>query len=148
MGKPRAMSAHPDWENHMSRRKLAWLALVITLCVPTGQGAAEPPDKSAPQKEPSLMRQKLEYANRILTGIATEDFTTIRQNAEALQRLTRLKEFSPAKPTEYRAQLLIFDFATSELLRLSKEKNLDGAALAYTQLALSCVNCHKQLRAP
>ncbi len=102
---------------------------------------------SADKKDESLMRKKLEYSQRILEGIATADFQLIRKNAEAMQELARSKEFSPAKSPEYRAQFLMFDFANSELLRLAKEENLDGAALAHTQLTLSCVKCHQQIRA-
>ena len=93
------------------------------------------------------MRRKLEYSQRILEGIATADYKLISKNAEAMQELARSKEFSPARSTEYRAQYLMFDFANSELVRLAKEEKLDGAALAHTQLILSCVKCHQQIRA-
>jgi hypothetical protein len=32
------------------------------------------------------------------------------------------------------------------LIRQADKENLDGAALAYVQLTLSCVNCHKVVR--
>jgi hypothetical protein len=131
----------------MKRLTVAPLTLAIVLLTTSGQDAAEKPKGGKPKAE-SLMQQKLGHANKILAAIATEDFDAIRQNAEALLRIARLKEFDRATPRDYRAQLLIFDFASGELLRFGKEKNLDGAALAYTQLTLSCVNCHKHLRAP
>jgi hypothetical protein len=46
----------------------------------------------------------------------------------------------------YQTQLQVFRFASNELVRLAEEKNLDGASLAYTQMTISCVNCHKFLR--
>ncbi len=39
-----------------------------------------------------------------------------------------------------------FEFANKALVHASREKNLDGATLAYVQLTLSCVNCHKVVR--
>lgn len=139
--------AATNLDGRIMNRNIALLPLLLVLGVASGHYAAEPP-KAGKDKTEQLMRQKLDYAKRILSGISTEDFAAIRQNAEAMQALTRLKEFDRAKPQEYRAQLLIFDFANTELIRFGKEKNLDGAALAYTQLTLSCVNCHKVLRAP
>lgn len=104
-------------------------------------------DKKGDKKDESLMRKKLEYSQRILEGIATADFKLIGKNAEAMQELARSKAFDPVKSPEYRAQFLMFDFANAELVRLATEESLDGAALAYTQLTLSCVKCHQQLRA-
>ena len=48
-------------------------------------------------------------------------------------------------PTEAR-QLVGRRYSVDELIRHSNEKNLDGATLAFTQMTLSCVNCHQQLR--
>lgn len=44
---------------------------------------------------------------------------------------------------EYRTQLRIFRFANEDLVRQADKKNIDGAAMAFSQLTLSCVNCHK-----
>ncbi len=66
-----------------------------------------------------------------------------------MRRLCELEGFARRKDTKaYRAQLAIFEFANDELLRNVDEKDIEGAALAFTQLTLSCVNCHKQLRLP
>jgi hypothetical protein len=120
-------------------------SIIAGVAVAMGLSWATP--ASADKKEDSVMRRKLEYSQRILEGIVTEDFKLIRKNAEAMQELGRSKAFDGAKTTEYRAQFLIFDFANSELARLANEKKLDGAALAYTQLTLSCVKCHERVRA-
>ena len=47
---------------------------------------------------------------------------------------------------DYKQQVVFFDFANQELIRQAKEKNLDGAILAYNQLTVSCVQCHKIVR--
>ncbi len=33
-----------------------------------------------------------------------------------------------------------------DLIKKAKDKNLDGAALAYVDLTLTCVKCHKYVR--
>ena len=35
----------------------------------------------------------------------------------------------------------------AKLIRAASDKNLEAATLAYTQLTISCVNCHKLVRA-
>jgi hypothetical protein len=42
--------------------------------------------------------------------------------------------------------LRLFEFADRELIRAAREENLYGATLAFTQLTISCVNCHKIVR--
>lgn len=39
-----------------------------------------------------------------------------------------------------------FEYANKSLVLASKEKNLDAATLAYMELTVSCVNCHKIVR--
>jgi len=34
----------------------------------------------------------------------------------------------------------------ASLVQKAKEKNLDGAALAYVDMTLTCVKCHKHMR--
>jgi hypothetical protein len=35
---------------------------------------------------------------------------------------------------------------TESLVKKAKEKNMDGAALAYVEMTLSCVRCHQYVR--
>ncbi len=93
------------------------------------------------------MKKKLEHSQSALRAIAMEDFDSLRASATAMRRLSDLEGFTRrTNAKEYRAQLQIFEFANDELIRHAKDKNIDGAALAFTQLTLSCVNCHKHLR--
>jgi hypothetical protein len=46
----------------------------------------------------------------------------------------------------YRTQLEVFNDANEQIIRQAQKDNVEGAALAFTQLTISCVNCHKQLR--
>ena len=98
-------------------------------------------------KSPSFwMKQKLTYSQRILNGLATEDYDLILQNANAMKGLDTLEFFVRQKPEGYRTHLKTFQFAVKELARNAEDKDLDGATLAFTQMTVSCVNCHKQIR--
>ncbi|MBX3415157.1 MAG: hypothetical protein KF708_20905 [Pirellulales bacterium] len=95
------------------------------------------------------MQKKLEYSQRILSGLATEDFEALRKNATAMQNLNRIEGFARRRDAkEYRTQLQIFEYANSELIRSANQQNIEAGALAFTQLTLSCVNCHKVIREP
>ena len=93
------------------------------------------------------MKRKLEYSQNILSGLATADFEAISKNAESMGRLSRLEQWvRRTDAEEYRTQLRVFLTANKDLIREADRKNIDGATLAFTQITLSCVNCHKVLR--
>lgn len=94
------------------------------------------------------MRIKLDMAREILTGLTTDDFELVEKNARAMQGLNELEKFARSKTPGYETQLRIFRYATEELIEGAKEKNLDRSTLAYTQMTINCVNCHKQIRKP
>ena len=50
------------------------------------------------------------------------------------------------KTSEYELQAQIFRHAAATLAEKAKSKSLDGATLAYTELTLTCVNCHSHFR--
>lgn len=97
-------------------------------------------------KASRLMQRKLEYSQHILAGLASADYEAIAKNARVLKTYTQLENHIRGKDPAYRAQLNIFWFANDELIRLAEEKNIEGASSAFTQLTLSCVNCHNVLR--
>ena len=121
--------------------KAALLVMVICLGAIGVHG-----DDSKQKKQSYWMKQKLVYSQNILSGLATEDFESIRKNASSMKALDVLETYVHPRSKDYRMQLQTFQFANDELIRNAREKNVDGAALAYVQLSVSCVNCHKLLR--
>ena len=108
----------------------------------------------ADEKEPATkdkpmsfwMAKKLEHSQNVLAGIATADFEKIVVNAESMRALSTIEGFVRRQTPGYKTQLHIFEESTDEIIRQAKRSNVDGAALAFTQLTISCVNCHKFLR--
>lgn len=109
-------------------------------------GAAPAKDQDKDKQASVWMRKKLDYSQNILAGITAGDFELVSQNANAMKGLAKIESFVRGRSPGYRAQLQIFQEANEELLRQARKENADGAALAFTQLTISCVNCHKQLR--
>jgi hypothetical protein len=104
-------------------------------------------EKEKQKKEPSFwMKQKLKYSQEILNGLATEDYELITKNAMAMKGLNKIEFFVRQKPEGYRTQLKTFQFSLNEVVSNAEDENLDGATLAFTQMTISCVNCHKELR--
>ena len=104
--------------------------------------------QKAEEQEPNFfMKKKLEFSQHILAGLATSDFDRISDAATSMNNLNQIEKWSRRTNAEaYRTQLRVFRFANEELVRQANRKNIDGAALAFSQLTLSCVNCHKVLR--
>ncbi len=132
------------------RSQLLFLLVFACIAACTGSLLAQGDKKDTPdaRSEPSLwMKRKLEYSKAILGGLAESDFEAIAENAEAMRRLARIEAFIRGRSPEYRTQMQIFLEANQEIVRQADRKNLEGASLGFTQLTISCVNCHKQLRA-
>ena len=105
------------------------------------------PKKPGDQDKASLwMKMKLTASQNILAGLTESDFDKVSVNAEAMRYVGYLEKWVRGTSPEYRRQISYFEFANSELIRQASEKNLDGATLAYNQLSISCVQCHKIVR--
>ncbi len=127
------------------RKLLLWSAVLLTaLTVGATAGADKP--QSTKSKSDSLMRKKLDHAQQMLAGLVTEDFRLIASHAEDMNDLGLLEKWEHADSAGYQTQLQVFRFANNELQRLAEEKNLDGTTLAYMQMTMSCVNCHRFIR--
>jgi hypothetical protein len=121
----------------------SWLWLA-PLSAAVGQERKTP---EAAASQPSVwMRTKLDFSRNILAGLASEDFDKVAANAQAMQGMSMFESFIRGKMPSYRTQLEVFQDANDEIIRQAQKDNVEGAALAFTQLTMSCVNCHKQLR--
>ena len=92
------------------------------------------------------MKRKLEYSKQILDGLVTEDFDKILKGSKALNELAQQK-WLKSDSSQYDTHNHLFWFTAGALVRAAKQQDIDSATLSYTQLTLSCVNCHKLLRA-
>jgi hypothetical protein len=105
-------------------------------------------DASAEQK-PGLsqfMRPKLLHSQRLLEGLSLENYELIAKEARALRNISETADWQVLPSLEYVRYSGDFQRLCNELIRNANEKNLDGASLAYLQLTLNCVECHKHVR--
>jgi hypothetical protein len=122
------------------------LPLILTLAgllalVPVMAGHAAEQDTLK-----ALMVKKLENSQKVLEALAMGDFERIGKHAEELIRISKAVEFRVLKTPQYEIYSNDFRRNAEALVLMAKGKNLDGAALAYVELTLSCVKCHKHVR--
>ena len=92
------------------------------------------------------MDVKLKESQSILAALAKGDFAAIEQSTDKMKVVNTMEGFVRRGAKGYRTQLRSFEFAVDEISNQAKDKNLEGVALGFQQLTLSCVHCHKQIR--
>ncbi|QDV42727.1 hypothetical protein Enr13x_25770 [Stieleria neptunia] len=116
------------------------------------QGAADPVQQAEAETETDAttmsvwMEKKLKHSQAILRGLAMGDFEDVKYNAGRLKLLNRVEGFVRRRHPSYRVHVNTFSRVSSEIERQAEKKNIEGATLAFNQLTVSCVECHKSLR--
>ena len=95
----------------------------------------------------ALMHRKLESSQSLLKGLAVEDYKLLGKQAQTLQLLSLDAGWNVVQTKEYARISDEFRDAAKKIGRASKEKNLDAAGLGYFQLTMSCIDCHRHVRA-
>jgi hypothetical protein len=94
----------------------------------------------------TIMKKKLSRAQKALEGLALNDFGKIQTNADELIELSKQAEWMVIRTPEYELNTDSFRRSAQDLGKSAKDKNVDGAALAYVELTMNCVKCHKYVR--
>jgi hypothetical protein len=127
---------------------LSIVLAVVIAGLAQAQGGAEPVEDMPKVARPldSFMRRKLELSKDALKGIVTEDFPLIKKTAEGLEKMSRQAEWEVFHLDEYNHFSAEFRRIARSMAKQAENKNIDGSALAYMQLTMSCVECHKFTR--
>ncbi len=94
----------------------------------------------------TIMKRKLEYTHNLLQALMLEDFDAIEQNSERLRRLSEASNWNVIRTHEYTRHNSEFSRAVDALKKAAQEKDLEAATLAYVEMTLKCVQCHKYVR--
>jgi hypothetical protein len=131
--------------NHSSFNTWKAGTLLLTIVVVVGFSAAFAQSKrNRAAKE--FMREKLELSQRVLEGLAIEDYDLIITKGARLSSMSKEADWRVFENPDYDQQSVIFRRQVDSLVRSAKEKNLDAATLAYVRVTMSCVDCHKLVR--
>ena len=132
---------------------LRTLAIAVAGLLALGAAHGPAQDKKDKQDPPPLpseqqvMQVKLKRAQALLEALVKEDFKAMEQNSTSLAEISRATAFLRAyKTEEYELQARVFQRAADTLSAKAKDKNLDGATLAYLDMTQCCVACHNHFR--
>ena len=126
------------------RKRIGWVigcGMVLWLAMLAGQGQPEPKINTK-----DVMKFKLHFAQRVLEGITMENFELIATNAQKLASLSQAADWSIRQTPEYQKFTTDYARQANALSKAAKDRNVDAATVAYFQLTVSCVNCHRYLR--
>ncbi len=120
--------------------------LVIAMMLILGLLASSGHTQLQPNKVSEFMKLKLQHAQKVLEGLVMEDFDTIEKNSQSLSLLSQAETWQVLQTPDYLQHSGEFRRAANAVTNAAREKNIDGAALAYLEMTMKCVNCHKYVR--
>lgn len=127
--------------------------LVVTLTVPTvprpSIGDERPAGRPRFTDKPGLqafMQRKLEFSQAALEGLVTEDFEQIEKSAGGMLVLSKAEEWQVSNDMLYRQHSNEFQRVLKQLEKAAKDKNIDGSSLAFVQMTMNCIECHRFVR--
>ena len=123
------------------------LCLVCALAIGTGSILFAKQDQEAinTDKKP-FMQRKLDASREIVKGLSIENFDLISKNSQELMLLSHEAQWQAMTTPEYLRMSSEFRGSAERLRDQAKGQNLDGCTLAYFEVTLSCVRCHKYMR--
>ena len=134
------------------RRSVA-SAAVAALLVGVGPAQEKPRPADAPKpnppglpKKPTVMQRKLSHAQKVLEGLAKEDYDAIRTGSDGLIACVRDASWRINDTDKYLLFSDNFRRSVEGLQKAAKDKKIDAAALAYVDMTLACVKCHRYMR--
>jgi cytochrome c556 len=93
-----------------------------------------------------FMQRKLDDAREIVSGLAMEDFQKIGKASQDMMLLSHEADWNVFQTPEYLHMSSEFRSSAERLRDNANANNLDGATLAYFEVTLNCVRCHKYVR--
>lgn len=122
-------------------RRLLFISSLLLLL--TSGGTAKPQETESVKK---LMNLKLDSTRTILESIIKQDFEILKDSSFRLGVLTASSDWNVIPTSEYRQNMADFRRAVEALGQTPKGGDIDSAALAYLDMTLRCVQCHKYVR--
>jgi hypothetical protein len=122
------------------------MSQVAGLAVPARANAEDPGSVLEPDQVAEFMRAKLDHSRAVLEGLAVEDYDLMARAAQDLALASQASSWQVLQTDEYARQSVDFRRACVNLRDAAKAKNLDAAALAWVDVTLKCVQCHRYVR--
>lgn len=132
----------------VGRRPFAGAVAVMVVCgagwVAAGQAGREASQR--PDAVADFMRVKLAHCQDVLEGLTTENFDLLGKAAQELSLVSEDASWQVLQTEDYARQSAEFRRSCDRLRQAAKDRNLDGAALAWMEVTMKCVQCHSYVR--
>ena len=92
------------------------------------------------------LEKKLAAAQKLLGGLALNDFPAIKENASILNDLSKQAAWKMIETPRYESYSDEFQRITLKMAQQAKDRNIDAVALSYVDMTLTCVKCHQHVR--
>ena len=93
-----------------------------------------------------FMARKLDSSRDIIAGLATENYDLISKSAQDLMLLSQESHWNVFQGQKYLRMSSDFRGSAERLRDAANNESLDGSTLAYFEVTLNCVRCHKYVR--
>jgi hypothetical protein len=124
-------------------KRLVTAAAVVFVCLSVLQIRS---NAERPNEVSVFMKAKLTHSQKLIEGLAIEDYDLLAKNAQRLSLLSQESTWKVLQTVDYLRYSNEFRRSTDALREAAEDKNLDGATLAYVQMTMNCVKCHKYVR--
>lgn len=109
--------------------------------------SAKVQDRSEEETELStFMRKKLDASNQILEGLVTDDLTMVDEGAEKLLKMSDAERWRASNDMMYMHHSREFRRSVEAMQGKARKKSIDGAALEWIDVTMSCIRCHEWVR--
>lgn len=94
-----------------------------------------------------FMRMKLDASQKILAGLALEDFELIQEGASKLEEMSAAEKWRVTNDPFFREHSHDFQKTAKRLIKNAKDGKLEASALTWLEATMQCIECHKWTRA-
>jgi len=95
-----------------------------------------------------FMRQKMQASNLILEGLCTDDLKLVNDGAQTLLKMPNEAKWRVSNDLMYRRYSTEFMQAVEELQKEAQSNDINGASMAWVNVTMKCLKCHKWVRNP
>jgi hypothetical protein len=121
-------------------RPALWSAVaLVTFGVTPAQPQPQP-------KQPPVMVRKLTHAQKVLEALAREDYAQMATHADGLAACVKDATWRINQTERYVMFSTDFSRGIASLQKAAKDKKNDAATLAFIDMTMTCVKCHRYLR--
>jgi hypothetical protein len=117
---------------------------VAILCA--GLSVLRAQDPPRPDDVAVFMQAKLAHSQRVFAGLALADFESIARGANELALASQASSWQVLQTPEYARYSAEFRRSCESLRTAARAENLDGAALAWMEVTMKCIQCHRYVR--